>query len=443
MKILFILPEYYPHSGGGISTYYLELIPALKPYCTSIKVLVGSGYTQGTESFVKDGIEVSYLKPNLYKQYLQQFNKFSIFPELQRNLAAAWAMWEQAKNEDFDLVECTDFGLGFIPWIINNNKPVVIKMHGSTGQISKHDYKPEEQLAADFIRQTELLFFFKCNLLQTYSKANQAFWQKQIPDKKVLHLYPVYTKTSATIPYSARTNFGLVTGRIQQWKGPKVLCDTAEILQTNMPEVHWYGRDMDYTKNGASMSQYLQKQYPQIWKVNIKPNAPLTNQEIYNLQAKAKFGLIPSTWDMFNFTCLEFLSAGTLTICADGAGSSELIENGINGFKYPAMDAQALADLLQKVVALKAKDYDKIAQCGKETISNLLSPEVLIPAHIEHYFYTIKTFKQTEVNDFLHSIYLPSSKKHTLDELLDLQPLSLLSKYNLKRIKRKVLNSFS
>lgn len=443
MKILFILPEYYPHSGGGISTYYLELIPALKPYCTSIKVLVGSGYTQSIESFINNGIEVCYLKPDLYKQYLLKFSKFNIFPELQRNIAAAWAMWEQVKDEDFDLIECTDFGLGFIPWITYNNKPVVIKLHGSTGQISTYDYKPEEQLASDFARQTELLFFSKCNLLQTYSKANQAFWQKHLPDKEVVHLYPVYSKVTKTIPYSERTTFGLVTSRIQQWKGPEILCKAAEILKDKMPEIYWYGRDMAYTKHGASMNAYLNKQYPDSWNVSIKTYSPLPNLEIHDLQAKAKFGLITSTWDMFNFTCLEFLSVGTLTICSDGAGASELIENGVNGFKYAAQDAQALSETLHKAIALTQKEYEQITNNGKETIRNLLSPEQLIPAYLEYYYKAIKNFIHTPVNDFLNEVYLPSNKTHQLDELLDLQPLSLLSKYNLKRLKRKVLNKFN
>ncbi|MGI4019957.1 MAG: glycosyltransferase family 4 protein [Janthinobacterium lividum] len=443
MKILFILPEYYPHSGGGISTYYLELIPALKPYCTSIKVLVGSGYTQSIESFINNGIEICYLKPDLYKQYLPKFSKFSIFPELQRNIAAAWAMWEQVKDEDFDVVECTDFGLGFIPWIINNQKPVVIKMHGSTGQISTYDYKPEEQLAADFTRQTELLFFAQCNLLQTYSKANQVFWQKQFLEKEVVHLYPVYSKFTKTIPYPERTIYGLVTGRIQQWKGPKILCDAAEILKDKMPEIHWYGRDMAYTKHGTSMSQHLRTQYSNSWKVSIKTYNPIPNQEIYGLQAKAKFGLIPSTWDMFNFTCLEFLSVGTLTICSDGAGASELIENGVNGFKYAALDAQALSETLNKVAILSQKEYEQIASNGKETIGNLLSPEQLIPVHMEYYFKAIKNFIPATINDFLNEVYLPSNKTHKLDDLLDLQPLSLLLTYNLKRIKHKFFNKFN
>jgi glycosyltransferase involved in cell wall biosynthesis len=188
------------------------------------------------------------------------------------------------------------------------------------------------------------------------------------------------------------------------------------------------------------MNQYLHQQYPDIWGTKIKTYNPVPNQEVYSLQAKAKFGLIPSTWDMFNFTCLEFLSAGTLTICSDGAGASELIKNGVNGLKYTAQDAKALSDVLIKANSLNQKEYKQIADNGKETIHNLLSPEVLIPAYLEYYFKTIKNFIPVTTNDFLNEIYLPSNRTHVLDDILDLQPLSLLSKYNLKRIKKRILN---
>lgn len=438
MKILFILPEYYPHSGGGISTYYLELIPAIKPYFTKIKVAVGSGYTQSEKSFIYEGIAVEYLKPHLYHQYLSKFNKFSIFPEVKANLAAAWAMWEQFKNEDFDIIECTDFGLGFIPWIIHHKRPVTIRMHGSTGQISDYDFQPEKQLAADFVKQTELLFFAKCDLLQTYSVANQTFWQKQLPLQKIIHLYPVFNKTQQMATYKTREPYGLVTGRIQQWKGPQIVCKAAEILKNDMPKIHWFGRDMPFEKAGINMKQYLVNEYPKSWAVSIKAKPALPYPEIQKLQHNAKFGLIASIWDMFNFSCLEFMSAATLTICSDGAGASELIENEVNGFTYPAKDPVALADLLQEISSISQKKYELIAAKGQQTIRHKLAPEVLIPAYIAAYEKVIKGFISTETNNFMQNIYSPSDKNYTIDELLDLQPLKQLTIYNLKRLKNKI-----
>ncbi|RYY07196.1 MAG: glycosyltransferase [Sphingobacteriaceae bacterium] len=443
MKILFVLPEYYPHSGGGISTYYLKLIPALKPYCTKIKVAVGSGYTQDDKNFIHEDITVEYVKPKLYQQFLSKFSKFDIFPEVKSNLAAAWAMWEQFKNDDYDIIECTDFGLGFIPWLIHHERPVTIRLHGSTGQISTYDYQPAKQLAADFIKQTELLFFSASDLLQTYSKANQTFWQQQLPFKKTVHLYPIYVNNRQMVAYQTRNSYGLVTGRIQQWKGPQILCEAAEILKDKMPQINWFGRDMPFQKAGSSMSNYLAKKYPANWGINIKPQPAVSYSEILKLQHNAKFGLITSIWDMFNFTCLEFLSAGTLTICADGAGASELIENGINGYVYPANEPADLADLLSEVNCISQKKYEQIASEGQQTIIRQLAPEVLIPAYVAAYQKTINEFVPSTTNSYMKFIYSPSDSNYKIDELLDLQPLKKLTIYNLKRIKTKISGLFN
>ncbi|RRN77723.1 hypothetical protein EIM50_18155, partial [Pseudoxanthomonas sp. SGD-10] len=192
MKLLFILPEYYPHSGGGISTYYQELVPSLLPFCSKIKIIVGSGYSQGGKKIDLGGIDVDYLKPELFQKYISKFSKYRIFPELLNNIAAAWAMWEQVKDDDFDAIECTDFGLAFIPWLIHHKKPVKIQLHGSTGQIGFFDPKISEELQTDFYRKIELLFFELADQLQTHSLANKSFWEQQLHNKTINYILPIY-----------------------------------------------------------------------------------------------------------------------------------------------------------------------------------------------------------------------------------------------------------
>lgn len=438
MKLLFVLPEYYPHSGGGISTYYQELIPALLPFCSKIKVIVGSGYTQGGSDINLHGVEVTYLKINLFKKHVNKLHKFKIFPEFRDNLAAAWAMWEQAKDEDFDIVECTDFGLGFIPWLVHHNRPVKIQLHGSTGQISFFDPFPSEALSRDITRQTELVFFHLANLLQTHSSNNQAFWQEQLPQKKIHVLLPVYKASNPKTSFHERFTFGVVTGRVQHWKGPTIVCDAAQLLKNKMPKIEWVGRNMPYKSTGTNMGDWLSKKYPDVWNEYIVPTGAKNIKEVKKMQANARFGLIPSLWDMFNFSCLEFLASGTLTICADGAGACELIENGKNGFTYNANDAQSLANILMHISHLKEVEYDKIALLGQETVKELLSSTTHIVAYIEAYQKTIESFNQSPINPYLQCMYDPSETSYKLDYILDKQPLEELMSYSAKRVGRKI-----
>ena len=99
MKILFVLPEYLPQTGGGIVTYYAAFLPALRAAGHEVRVLYGSSVVSqpGGGTSTVDGIETEILDSTLFARYLPLFSRYQIVPKLQRTLAAAWALWEQAR----------------------------------------------------------------------------------------------------------------------------------------------------------------------------------------------------------------------------------------------------------------------------------------------------------------------------------------------------------
>lgn len=439
MKILFILPEYLPHSGGGISTYYQHYIQAIKPQCEKISVIVGSGYVQADDQFDHDGVTVEYLNPDLFLQYSAMFSKYDLLPEFKNNIAAAWAMWQQARQgESFDIIECTDFGLGYIPWVIQHHKPVITRLHGSSGQIAIHEHPINGGLMAEMYRQTELALLPLSDSLITYSLANQTFWNLTLAPKSVHHFRPIYSSSSPTTPYKKPENFGLVTARAQQWKGPVQLCAALRLMETP-PLIKWIGRDMPFNDEWST-GAYLKTEFPTIWGKKILPQLPLPNEEIKPIQQKAKFGIVPSTWDMFNFSCLEFLANGTPVICAEEAGVSELIEHGKNGFKYPANDIKALAECIHTMTELDEESYHKMAAAGLKTVETLLSAAALNPGYLKHYRSIISSFKPNQVNLFFKESYSPSAHKYPIASILDKQPLKKLLVYIYNRLKSKFLH---
>lgn len=437
MNILFIIPEYYPHSGGGISTYYQNYIAALKPSCNKIKVIVGSGYAQSDNVYDLDGIEIAYLKPGLFATYLNKFTKLDLFPELKRNIAAAWAMYEQANHgEGFDIIECTDFALGFIPWVIDHHKPVITRMHGSTGQITLHEDDLTDPLQNDITRQTELLLLRYCDTLITHSTANQVAWE-QLLSKPVAKIYPVINNIPANpVAFSSRNNYGLVTARIQKCKGAVELSKAVAMADEKVLPIRWYGRDTAHSDR-RSTSVYLKEHFPDVWGKKILPQKALSLAEIEELQKNARFGVIASIFDMFNLSCVEFMCAGTPLICSEGAGSAELIEHGVNGFKYKADDIRGLADCLITICGMDEQAYNNMALAGISTIKNELSAEKLIAQNLAQYEKLIANFKPEKVNAFLNHIYLPSERQGGMQEILDKQTIKNLAKYLFKRIKDK------
>lgn len=437
LRILFILPEYYPHSQAGISTYYLHYINAIKPYVSVIKVLVGSGYTQADQILDLDGVCIEYLKPRIYKEYLAKFSKFELLPDYRNNIAAAWAMWHQCnQGEGFDLIECTDFGLGFIPWLINHNKPIITRLHGSAGQIEMHEPHLGEGLSGDLYRHTEMTLLGQADALITHSNANKMFWES-ILGSEVQLILPIFQQQRQSKVFGDKSSYGIVAGRIQEWKGPDVLCKAlAELKDLNL-DIRWYGRDTSFD-NSVSKSAALSKAFPGIWGNQIKAQNPVNYSELQELQQKAKFAIIPSTWDMYNLTGLEYLDAGTVLICSDGAGVAEIIDDGINGLKYSKDDYHALADCIKKAGSLQKIEYERIVNNGKATLDTNLSPAYLIEINLQAYSNVIANFNQKITNAFHATAFEPNNAQGNLDVILNKQPVKKLVNYLFNRLRHKL-----
>lgn len=436
-SILFILPEYYPHSGAGISTYYLQYIRALRSSVEKIKVIVGSGYVQADENYLVDEVEIEYLKPEIFNRYFQNFSKFELFPEYRKNLAAAWAIWEQAKKgEGFDIIECVDFGLGFIPWLLNHNKAVITRLHGSTGQIELYDSHIGNTLIGDLNRQAEFLLRHSDQLV-THSKANQQFWQNVFPEKIIHLIQPVFANKTALLSFTDKANHGIVCARIQDWKGPDVLCKAIALVENKETRIDWYGRDMKINAE-TSKSEQLHSKYKEIWGSKVKPHLPLEHKLLVEEQKKSKYAVIPSTWDMYNFTCLEYMSGGTVVICSDGAGVSELIEHGVNGFKFPTGDAKSLAACIQKVQSLNEADYNLIVDNALQTLATKLAISAIIETNHSLYTNTSGSFLNKDSNVFVDAIFQPSNHEYKLKDVLDSQSIKVLLKYLLSRLRKKI-----
>lgn len=439
LNILFILPEYYPHAGGGISTYYIQYIDALKKHVSKIKVIVGSGYQQDIHCYNLDGVEIEYLKPELFQKYLSQFKNFNTFPEYQKNIAASWAMYEQSNmGKGYDIIECIDFGHGYVPWIINHKKPIVTRLHGSAGQIDIHEPGLNNHLAGDINRFTELSLLPHIDKLVTHSSNNQKFWQNIFPAKDITLIHPVYNAyLKEIVPNHQKNSFAIVCGRIQQWKGPDILCEAISHLKRNIDPIHWFGRDTTYHKE-ISKSQQLTTTYPQIWNKKILTCNAIDNKKLMQVQRETKFGIVPSTWDMFNFTCVEFLSSGTPVICSENAGSSDLIIDGVNGFKYRNNNPIELSRCLEKAADLDESTYTEMSKQALNTIQQKLSSDTILPLNIAVYEDLIHKEIPVVTNDYLDAIFKPSETVDSVPTVLDQQPLKSLINYIFKRVKNKI-----
>jgi glycosyltransferase involved in cell wall biosynthesis len=425
LKTLFVLPEFYPHPGGGIATYYLHFLPLLAQSGCTVKVLVGSGFTQGEETHYYNGLEIEYLKPQLFTKYRALFKKLDLAPEIHRHLAAAWALYDQAAGgNDYDLVETTDWGYGYVPWVLEKRKPVIVRLHGSCAQIDTVDPRQGFGFWADLSRALETSTLPLADQCITYSPNNRHFWKRRL-DLNASYIPPIFnmesadTRTDHSIP---QTPYLLVVGRIQNWKGPEILCQALEKASCRYP-IYWIGRDTDFQKKKQSYNQYLKQKYPGIWGGKIIPVGHKPHRQVLNWMRQARFGIIPSTWDMFNFTALEWLSLGKPVICSKGAGAWELVDQSQGGALFDAGDANRLAEIISQWSALPDDTIQSVGHAGKCNIRSILNPEQIIQQNLAIYRRLTdqhKTITFKADSNWAHGLWLPentpSSRQATMQQ---------------------------
>ncbi|MBD2508827.1 glycosyltransferase family 4 protein [Nostoc muscorum FACHB-395] len=441
MKLLFIIPEYPPCSGGGIATFYSNLLPELSRQGHQVRVVVGSAFSPALTDYQVNGLTIEFLKPQAVNANLAKFNRYHAIPEFQRHLAAAWTIWEQVNGgQEYDLVETTDWGMLFAPWIVSENSPpTVVQLHASIGQIDFSDPQLDNQLQGSLIRLLELNLLSLADELQANSQSNAKIWQ-QMTGRDVTYIPPALSSKAITKPLNKSAN-GLVVGRIQHWKGPTILCEALRLLGEKSPTIDWIGRDTVYRDSKTLMSAYLTQTYPDMWGKKIQPLGTFSIEETCQLQAMANFILVPSIWDVFNYTCVEGMAQGQLVLCSQGAGAADLITDGVNGLTFKVGDPQSLAKGLDTLLSWSVAKREEIGKAAQETVKTKLAPAKIAQQRIEIYEKLINNGRfPNRPNSWLIDAVSPTQPLEKPLAFLDLLSLRELSNYLWKRSLQKFLS---
>jgi glycosyltransferase involved in cell wall biosynthesis len=434
MKILFILPEYLPTSGGGIATFYRSLLPELIAQGHQVDVLLGTAFGNKQQSYQSDGVNIEFLDHCLIDKNLRKFDRYAAIPELQRYLSVAWTAWEQVKGgQGYDLVETTDWGLLFIPWIVSpDSPPTVVQLHASIGQIDFYDPQFDTQLQASLVRLFEVGLLSFADELQTYSKSNSESWHR-LTSRDVRYIPPVVFSPIEVHDVAKSTN-GLVVGRIQYWKGPTVLCEALQLLGASAPIIDWIGRDVPYRSSQTSMSEHLSENYSDIWGKKIQPIGTFSPSDTCRFQAQASFVLVPSIWDVFNYTCVESMAQGQAVLCSEGAGASDLIIDEHNGLTCKADSPEGLASSLDKLLSWSDTQRKEIGRAAQQTVHTQLAPALVAQKRIESYERLIQNGKYpVRPNAWIVDAVSPGESLANPLSFLDRLPLRELNNYLLKR----------
>ncbi len=439
MRVLILTPEF--EVGGGIRTFYRNLIPALRECGVEVRVLEGSAVFAGSgETRTIGGVAVESLDLARLQCWWDRFPAYAATPGLRRHLAAAWAMWEQAGNRDgADIVEASDWGLLFLPPVVESQTPVIVQGHGSVGQIATHDPLEGEETENALERLIERAALACWAPVQTYSRANADFWGGETGRSVEMIRPAVPPPRGGTMPRVS--DRGLVVGRIQRWKGPHILCQAVERLGARAPGIDWFGRDTDFGRHGASTAANLAELHPGVWGTRVRPHASIPVAEVAAHQAGALFNLVPSSWDVFNFTAAEAMASGRPSVVSTGAGASELIVDGENGFLFDAEDATGLAAAIDRVLTASPAHLAEVGAAGRETVCRQLDPATIAAARIAAWRSAIDSFHAAPpvpVTGWLGEICRPGPTASVEGAFLSHHPMRTLAGHLARRVREKV-----
>jgi glycosyltransferase involved in cell wall biosynthesis len=317
--------------------------------------------------------------------------------------------------------------------------PLFVQCHGSIGQIADHD--PVAGQAADELlaRLLERGLLSIVDTVQTHFAPNADFWRSET-GREIRAEFPAWSLQARGEASEVGTH-GLVVGRLQRWKGPSVVCEALQRLGQDAPPVDWYGRDTVWGSRRMLASEHLARLYPDVWGGRFIYHGGVTPAEVARLQSRASFNIIPSTWDVFNFTVAEAMASGRPTIVSTGAGASELVTDGVNGFLFPAGDADALADAIRHVLREAPHKLAALGQEARRTILEKLDPKAAALRRLEGYAATIKAFKSSPpkpTSGWLATACRPSGTAGHELSFLENVPISALLKHSAARISRRL-----
>jgi hypothetical protein len=320
-----------------------------------------------------------------------------------------------------------------------------VQCHGSVGQIAVHDPIDGEETQGLLVRLIERAVLAAAQSVQTSSRANASFWQAET-GRDIAVIRPALVQPVPPPVQGSHTR-ALVAGRLQRWKGPDILCAALERLGARAPAIDWVGGDTAWGARESSTAAHLARAFPAVWGPRITHRPPEEPEDIARRQAAALFNLVPSTWDVLNFTVVEAMASGRPTIVSTGAGASELIEDQVNGYLFAAGDADALAAALDRLLGESPARLASIGRAAQETVRTVLDPNIIVAQRVAAYRSVIDAFRvrpPSPATGWLGDICRPTEPQMGNEmAFLDHHPLRAIGAHVLARGRHKVVARMS
>jgi glycosyltransferase involved in cell wall biosynthesis/GT2 family glycosyltransferase len=176
----------------------------------------------------------------------------------------------------------------------------------------------------------------------------------------------------------------LFFGKLQYLKGPQDLVEAGQTLLRRGVQAHFrlIGNDSPTGPFGRSMLEHLQRRIEPRFADAFRFEPARPRRELGPTIRDADICCFPSRWEAFPLVCLEALALGAPVVASDAGGLSEIVQHGESGLLFPAGDAEALANCLERMLADPAL-RQRLGTAGPVRVRELCDPSGVIK-ELEH-----------------------------------------------------------
>ena len=327
-------------------TFYRALVPALRVAGVETRVIEGSAFYAAEEKAVRefDGVTVETLERHADRTLVGALSRFAPRPRpsspSRSRLGDVGA--GRLRRRMLTSSKPRDWGLLFVPPAVKSTRPLIVQCHGSIGQISVHDPIAGEETQGMLTRLLERAVDVAGGDgadLQPCQRRLLARGGRPRSDDDPAGLEGSRVACRASIgrPRPRRRPRAALEGAASRVRRPGAPGRARSVAGLDGPR-HRLGhtRRLDHRSLGDVSIRMSGDE-------RFSITRRCRRQRSRERQRSALFNLVPSTWDVFNFTAVEAMASGRPAIVSTGAGASELIEDGVNGYLFQAGDADALA----------------------------------------------------------------------------------------------------
>ncbi|MDD2515667.1 MAG: glycosyltransferase [Candidatus Gracilibacteria bacterium] len=382
MRIAVFTDTFYPMMNGIVTstTSFLKELTA-----RGHEVLVIAPYNEGIENFQEENIKIATL--NGMKAFF--YPEFKITVGLKRSLN----VYNIVKEFDPQIIHFhTQFIIGFHGIMIGKKlkKPIVGTFHtyiADEGYL-KHIGAQNSLIVKSFSRKYNNLFYNESDLIICPSENSKKELLKNKIKNKNIEIVPNPLPFSIDeiivendfIPNINGENIILYVGRLATEKELDIAIKSIQVVKEQIPDILFLivGKGPN-EQEFRNLVEKLELQGNVIF-LGAIPHEKLIRSDIY---VKSKLFLTASSTETQGITILEAMGFGLPIIGVDEKGTGELIDNGVNGYKFKKGDFKAIGDKIVHIL----KDEETLKNLGRNA------------------FYIAKCFNVKDMTDKLENAY--------------------------------------